>query len=549
MSDFKFTSEITVKPIQQMGGDHMVVAAARVSTSGEQALECAGLPADEQGGLIRYLMRHRHGTPFEHSALTFYVHAPIFVWREWHRHRIGFCLAGDSLIWTESVGANSGRTVRKRPIAELYHNWKRGVSDTIPTSRGRGVVLHECGMWRAFGRDNGKQVHLGYFKTEGEAIAKRQEWCKANQSPRVRVLPACKNLSARVLNEETQFFEIGRMADIYESGIKELFLLKTEAGHELRASCDHRILTNDGWMPLGELRRGDKIAVVGRRSIFAERQIPPSLRRGIGVWTTMQRKRLIKDEDVCHICAAKHPRDSLILDHVVPVVSDLTRALDVRNLRPICEPCNRIKTDAEQTLAQRGNTAGSKYVRVAETPKLIGEGMTYDIAMEGPHHNFVANGIVVHNSYNEESARYKTLDPVFYLPNRERPMMKVEVWKPGRPKFLRCEDDATYLRLIGNLKLAYKVGYQMYQENLDLGIDPGLARDCLPVGIYSSCWVTCNPRSLMAFLSLRTHEPEATQVSYPLWEIDLAARACEEVLKAGWPITHAAFNEFGRVAP
>lgn len=153
-------------------------------------------------------------------------------------------------------------------------------------------------------------------------------------------------------------------------------------------------------------------------------------------------------------------------------------------------------------------------------------------------------------SYNEESGRYKQLDPVFYIPDRERPMMKVDSWKPGRPKFTRCEDDAIYAKLCLNLQTAYMMSYEQYESNLRLGIDPGLARDCLPVGIYSGCWVTCNPRSLMAFLSLRTHEPErATQVSYPLWEIDIAARVCEKALETGWPITHAAFNANGRVAP
>lgn len=152
-------------------------------------------------------------------------------------------------------------------------------------------------------------------------------------------------------------------------------------------------------------------------------------------------------------------------------------------------------------------------------------------------------------SYNEESGRYKTLDPVFYVPDRERPMIKVEGWKPGRPKFTRCQDEATFAALMDNLTESYKFAYSAYEKNLALGIDPGLARDCLPVGIYSACWVTCNPRSLMAFLSLRVHDPEATFVSYPLWEIDMAARAAEEILKEGWPITYAAFVANGRVAP
>lgn len=244
VTEIRFKSTVDVELVQSMGGDHMVVAAAKVSTCGDEAKKFAEAGSEEgNSGLIKYLMKHRHGTPFEHSAATFYVHAPIFVWREWHRHRIGF-------------------------------------------------------------------------------------------------------------------------------------------------------------------------------------------------------------------------------------------------------------------------------------------------------------------SYNEESGRYKQLEPCFYLPDRERPMMKVDSWTPGRPKFTRCEDDAKFKRLCDNLKDDYARSYLHYLENLEMGFDPGLARDGLNVGIYSGCWVTCNPRSLMAFISLRTHEPErAKQVSYPLWEIELAARTCERIMSDHWPLTYAAFCEFGRVAP
>jgi thymidylate synthase (FAD) len=44
---------------------------------------------DDDAGLIRFLMKGRHGTPFEHNAFRFHVKAPIFVAREWMRHRIG----------------------------------------------------------------------------------------------------------------------------------------------------------------------------------------------------------------------------------------------------------------------------------------------------------------------------------------------------------------------------------------------------------------------------------------------------------------------------
>jgi len=62
-------------------------------------------------------------------------------------------------------------------------------------------------------------------------------------------------------------------------------------------------------------------------------------------------------------------------------------------------------------------------------------------------------------------------------------------------------------------------------------------------------WVTCNPRSIMAFLSLRTNDETAKFVSYPLYEIEVAARIVEDIFSREWPLTYKAFVENGRVGP
>ncbi len=72
--------------------------AARVSTG-------AGSSTPEKdAGLINYLMRDRHGSPFEHNAFTFYIEAPIFVFREFQRHRIA------------SYNEESGRYKELKPV-------------------------------------------------------------------------------------------------------------------------------------------------------------------------------------------------------------------------------------------------------------------------------------------------------------------------------------------------------------------------------------------------------------------------------------------------
>jgi thymidylate synthase (FAD) len=67
-----------------MADDLSVVNAARVSFARRREEV-----DDADAGLIRFLMRDRHGTPFEHNAFRFHVRCPIFVAREWFRHRIG----------------------------------------------------------------------------------------------------------------------------------------------------------------------------------------------------------------------------------------------------------------------------------------------------------------------------------------------------------------------------------------------------------------------------------------------------------------------------
>ena len=67
-----------------MADDLSVVNAARVSFARRREDV-----DDADAGLIRFLMRDRHGTPFEHNAFRFHIRCPIFVAREWFRHRIG----------------------------------------------------------------------------------------------------------------------------------------------------------------------------------------------------------------------------------------------------------------------------------------------------------------------------------------------------------------------------------------------------------------------------------------------------------------------------
>lgn len=81
-SDVTLLTEPEVKLIDSMATDLSVTRSAQVSVKGENK------PETDMPRLINYLMSARHGSPFEHATFTWFVKAPIFVFREFHRHRI-----------------------------------------------------------------------------------------------------------------------------------------------------------------------------------------------------------------------------------------------------------------------------------------------------------------------------------------------------------------------------------------------------------------------------------------------------------------------------
>jgi thymidylate synthase (FAD) len=218
-------------------------------------------------------------------------------------------------------------------------------------------------------------------------------------------------------------------------------------------------------------------------------------------------------------------------------------------------------TDSDVATAARVSTIGGSHERVVDLASDTGlinylmrdrhgspfEHTSFTFYVEAPL--FVAREHFRHragHSYNEESGRYKELQPVFYTPGPGRNL--VQVGKPGRYTFEPGSDE---LRAQTNTALltAYEDAYGAYTEMLEAGVAREVARMVLPVGIFTSYYVTCNARSLMHFLGLRTISQISTFPSFPQREIEMVAERMEDHLAERMPITYTAFNRNGRVAP
>lgn len=143
------------------------------------------------------------------------------------------------------------------------------------------------------------------------------------------------------------------------------------------------------------------------------------------------------------------------------------------------------------------------------------------------------------SSFNEHSLRYSQAIDEFYVP--EPAQVRSQVGKPGAYRFEPVEEE-TAARTQDLLRKHYQESWNRYQELLEMGIAREVARLVLPVAIYTEFYWSVNARSLMNFLSLRNAEQA-------MWEIRQYAAAAEQFFAALMPVTHAAFVEFGRVAP
>jgi thymidylate synthase (FAD) len=164
MTDIKFSSEMTVKLVRHQAHDDYVIQAAQVSAIGENN------PDTDPVRLINALMKGRHGSPFEHTSFTFFVKTPLFVFREWQRHRMS------------SFNEMSGRYTELPPEfyipgsdRKMFNAGTKMKPDFISFEEYcENAMINPNGRWNAFSRDladNSFECWMRYQKALENGIA------------------------------------------------------------------------------------------------------------------------------------------------------------------------------------------------------------------------------------------------------------------------------------------------------------------------------------------------------------------------------------------
>lgn len=615
-----------------MADDLSVVNGARVSFARRKEEMDA---SDE--GLIRFLMRDRHGSPFEHNAFRFHVRCPIFVAREWFRHRIG-CLTGDSEITFVDV---NGHAHMRKTIDELARMWNVGERD------GHSLTPDQRALVKALAGEGRSQRSIARELGVGRRSVRT---CLAGANGFRDAKRRVRRMRVRVLNEDTREFEAGHIADIIDKGVQPVYRLTLGDGKQLSVTENHKLLTEQGWLRMrdavGLVGEGDGSVMTRSCRLFVngipahqdrewlqerrkeglsvqeladdagcsyhtirkwlrrydlsvraeERHRDPwnkgksgyrtslvhspshiaaikkarsgeasnfwrggvsSSRATVAAWTTAHASKVHPQYDyTCQRCRVRG--GSLHAHHIAPVWLEPGRSRDVGNLITVCESCHRAihrtresELEFRQEFSDRigfvrdvevASRAGFKLTAHAVEVigiQYVGLRQTYDLSIEGRWHNFVANGVVVHNSFNEFSMRYAKATEDFYVP--EAADVRTQVGKPGAYTFEPVDDELAE-ETRRELEALYSEAYAAYARLVEKGVARELARSVMPMGAYTQFYWTVNARALMNFVSLRNSE-------FAQLEIRRYAEAVEAFFAERMPVTHAAFVANDRMAP
>ncbi len=446
-----------VSLVDYMGSDESIEHAARVSYGYGTRKRSA------TRGLIRYLRRHLHTTPSEMVEFKFHCAMPMFVARQWVRHRTA-CLAEGTEVFFDLPGAEARgcRQLYKLPIEEIWRRFQ-------PT---RNRLRPDKQLNRFHRRDRVRRMRL------------------------------------RQVNENTLAFQHTRIVGVYRNGPKPVFRMVLDDGKSIEATSDHRFLFATGW---DTLRRATRLREIGGRAVW---------RRG---------------DYFVYVNGAADERPAFYRDPIW-LQREYHRSIAGREL-DFVERLGGPPVKSEWVPRRRipwNRLVKAKLMRIKRF-EFAGERETYDLEVEGPYHNFVANGIVTHNSINEYSGRYSLMPLLFYSPDPGSFSLQSTSNNQGR------EEDAAPERLYRDAirrweevrDSASRVYAWMVQED----VARELARIDLPLSTYTQWYWKIDLHNLLHFLTLRVDD-------HAQWEIQEFGRVMAGMLKRVAPLSFEAWIDY-----
>jgi thymidylate synthase (FAD) len=442
-----------------------------------------------------------HYGPLEHVQIAFATgYFPHSVMQQARTHRVGCCLTGDTVVRFGHPSVSDGQTFYTKTISELASLWHEGRS-------------HQKG-----------DPDASYMR---------------------RMIASRKLLQA---NEDTGLIQHTRITNIFRNGVRPVYAFAFSGGEEITATKNHKVFTPSGWRTLGELEIGDQVYASAACGALIEPTVPSMTQAEINKesWRPVAGYEWYEVSDFGRVrswAPRKHrgvvrypsspriktqPKSKYLFIGLAASDGSGSRRFNVHNLvlSTFSEKApsglvarhlngnaydNRLTnltwgTQAENACDRVKHGVSTKQkVRPVSLVNVQDRGMaeTYDLEVEGPFHNFVANDLIVHNSFDVQSGRYTSLR-ILQAAKGERPLEEVFYLRPVGSysdrkgvKYAYSED----LRKIDLARCYDAAGHYAWQ--LRAGLSEEHARGLLPFDYRQHFVVSFSLRALLHFLDLR----------------------------------------------
>jgi thymidylate synthase (FAD) len=545
-----------VEFIGYYGSDQVIAQSAWTSTSRDLTPE----KKERIPQLLIMLWSEGHETPFEKGIVHFLVDCDIASHIHLLKHRMSQanaeCLTGDTKITFVNT-KKATYTKLSKTVDYLYNAWNNGrvhqnteADKNYSRSRIKNMKIrvlneqtgffetsHVKDIWYKGVQnvyevvlENGKKIRC----TNNHAIWTKDGYKTIAGGLNIGDLVGCNGVKTEVVGRPWTFPSFFEEASSYT---RKSFAQKHNLKYELIKKWgyifnvpfqeDTNKSFKKGETPWNKNNKGYKIDIKNRKhnplrgsaSHFWKGGIT-SERDKIGSWTGLNSSKVHKKNNyTCQKCGSNSSK--LNVHHIIPITVDISKAYDINNLTTVCEDCHK---EVHKTVDNEINFA-KKLLPLSSIPdleywhknprrlrgkltvhyskvvsvSLVGEEKVYDIEVEGKNNNFVANGIVVHNS-----ARYKEIkEDKYYLP---------EDWDPIG-KNLGLDDHLILDTWLSDLEHMSKKTNEMYHRCLE-ELTPILGRKRAKESaryfkMYNSqiqTDISFNLRSFANFLRLRKSE-------------------------------------------
>jgi thymidylate synthase (FAD) len=298
--------------------------------------------------------------------------------------------------------------------------------------------------------------------TNGEKAIRSRSIRGRNGEPPGEYRRDCKQrirkMRLRVLNEQTGLFEVGHIKDVMCSGIQPVYKVTLEDGKTLECTTNHRLFTANGWQ---------------------------TMKDAVGLTTASDGNVVSIAKNSYVMCNGLSVTDRLYTEKSW-LEAQVAKGLTIKEIAGLSD-CSIATVKALR----------SHPVKV-KSVEYVGEQMTYDLEVDGEWHNFVANGLVVHNSLRYTGNQFldaaigkKDIEDIFYL----RPV-DYYTDREGKKYYYSPEQRQKDLEWCLEAAKRYKIDF-------DGGMSEEHARGKLPFDYRQHFVVSFNLRSFLHFSDLR----------------------------------------------